>query len=923
MKYILNITAILVLFSTSAEAQQDLKALVIGADGKPLKFATVSLLKPSDSTLMSFGISKESGEVVIKSVKEGNYILQAAMLSHKTYYRNITTPMSNGGDLGAIILDNQTVKMKGVEVTAEKIPMLINKDTIEYNAGAFKTKADASVEELLKKLPGVEVDRAGNIKAQGENVTKVFVDGKEFFGTDPKVATRNLPADAINKVQVFDKKSDAAEFTGIDDGSRQRSINLKLKDDKKNGYFGDLQAGGGTDERFKASGKLYKFRPTTQLAVLGMVNNINRSGFSFSDYINFSGGLQGLMSGNGGGIEMALGGDDNMPVNFGQPVNGNVTSGAGGINYSYEPKKNKRISVSYLGNGADKKLNENTYAQNFTNDLDYITNSNQDERRKDIAHRLNLSLRNDLDTFNQIMLNANANTSTNSFKANSFSESLSNDIILNNQSGLDNQTGNAVKAGGRASFTNKSSNGKKVLTVAADGNYSRSLNESEWNNMTQFLGGTQSIVNNQFRDDKILNYDMGGSVSWTAALGNGFYINPILQIDNDKEVLNRRQGLPANETDVIDTLSPDYNRTYTSYTPGLTFRKSAKKVQYSTSLKYQQGVLSQSLNNTELAARNYGFLLPSFNWRNQYATGKHINFSYHTQVKAPSHTQLMEAPVVASPLSLYRGNANLNPEYSHSARASWMFYDQFTSTSLFTSLSGTYTHNKINRSVIINNDLSQVSTMVNVPDDYTASANVQFSRPIRSLGIKTSIAFSETYNRGINIINSINNFTTSYAHQLDLKIGNRKKEKWDVEVGAGVKLTDVKYSIQQSLNNVYLNTSGFTELSYKPNDKWYFMLSGDVTRYTARSFQQAVTIPLLRSEISYYFMKANRAVLTLEGFDLLNQNKALQRISQQNYLAEVQSNIIGQYFMLSFKYRLNQTGKKNAMFLDDININIR
>lgn len=919
-----KIVAIVILFScpfTTAIAQQSLKGVVLDGGGKPLKYATISLLQTADSTLKFFGISKESGIVEVKNVKPGDYLLQAAMLGYKTYYKHIQVS-ANNDDMGAIVMDKQDMQMKGVEVKAERIPVLINKDTIEYDAGAFKTKADASVEELLKKLPGVEVDRAGNIKAQGENVGKVLVDGKEFFGSDPKVATRNLPADAINKVQVFDKMSDQAEFTGIDDGSRERSINLKLKDDKKQGYFGDVLAGGGTNDRYKASGKLYKFRPNSQFAALGMLNNINRSGFSFSDYINFSGGLQGLMSGVGN-TQLNLASDGSLPVNFGQPITGLVTSGAAGINYSYEPKKNKLISINYLGNGADKQLNEKTYSRNFTSTQDYTVNSHSDENTKDITHRLNLKIRNDIDTQSQVMFNLGSNTSQNKRITNSTSVSQAQDIVFNRQTGYNRTTGNALNAASGASYTYRSSDSKHVLRLAADGNYKRTLNQTEWNNLTEFLGGTQSIVNRQFRDDRIQGYDYSGSLSWSRALGKSYYINPTVDAHWDFEHLNRKQGLPPAESVVIDTLSPDYIRGYQRLTPGILLRKATRKVQYNAALRYEYGTLTQTSDNIILPARQYNYLLPSVSWRNQYARGKHIDISYNTAVQAPGYQQLMTAPVVSSPLSLYRGNANLNPEYRHTVRAGWVLFDAFSFTSFFANVTGRYTHNKINNSITINNNLSQLVTVVNVPDDYYLQGSFQFARPIRSLGIKTELNLSEQFNKGITIVNGMNNITTSYAQELSAKIGNRKKEHWDVQVGAGIHFTDVHYSVQQSMNNSYFNTSGFAELSYKPNTHWYFMFSADVTRYNARSFQQAVTIPLLRSEISYYFIKGSRGVLTLEGFDLLNQNKGLQRISQQNYLAEIRSNIIGRYFLLSFKYRLSKMGKKgNPMMLEDIDINM-
>ena len=214
---------------------------------EPLASGTVVLLNPVDSTMEFFGITNNQGGFEIRNIKEGNYLLQASYIGFRTFYNHLGFPRAGGPDVGDIVMQPLPVDLAGAEVVGEAVPLQIHGDTVIYNAAAFKTRPDASTEELLKKLPGVEVDRAGNIRALGEDVNRLFVDGKEFFGSDPTVATRNIPADAINRVQVYDKKSDEAEFTGIDDGTRNKTVNLQLKEDRKKGVFGDLLLGYGND----------------------------------------------------------------------------------------------------------------------------------------------------------------------------------------------------------------------------------------------------------------------------------------------------------------------------------------------------------------------------------------------------------------------------------------------------------------------------------------------------------------------------------------------------------------------------------------------------------------------------------------------------------------------------------------------------
>ncbi len=281
--------------------QYTIKGFVIDEKASPMQYATVALMNLVDSTLEYFSVTNSEGLFEIKNIRQGKYLLQSAYMGYQTNNRSIDIPFINQGNIGAIRMIPIPMNLRETEIIGERIPILIKKDSIEYDAGAFKTKPDAVVEDLLKKLPGVEVDRAGNIKAQGEKVKNVLIDGKEFFGNDPKIATKNLPADAIKKVQIYDKKSDEAELTGIDDGSRDKTINLLLKDGKKKAWLGDIQAGAGSQDHYQTSAKAYRFTQKTQFALLGMLNNINQFGFSFQDYIDFNGGIGSLMNGGSSG----------------------------------------------------------------------------------------------------------------------------------------------------------------------------------------------------------------------------------------------------------------------------------------------------------------------------------------------------------------------------------------------------------------------------------------------------------------------------------------------------------------------------------------------------------------------------------------------------------------------------------------------
>ncbi len=910
------ILSICLLFtSVSLEAQQyTLSGSVTDTVNSPVVYATVSLLHPEDSTLAFFGITNADGNFTIRDIDKGKYILQAAFLGFQTYYRSVEVPVS-GNTAGRIILKTVNKMMDEVEVKAEKIPLMIKGDTIEYNSGAFKTKPDANVEELLKKMPGLQVDKDGNIKAQGEDVKKVLVDGKEFFGDDPKVATTNLPADAISKVQVFNKRSDAAEFTGIDDGTRDRTINLMLKDGKKSGYFGDVEAGGGTGDHYKFSGKVYKFRKESQLAAIGMYNNINQAGFSFQDYLALNGGIRGLLSGSNN-LQVALSGND-LPVDFGQPVNGLVKSGAGGLNYSYEPKKNHRIAVSYLGNTANKDLVQQVHTT-YSIPEGYSKQDDDVENTANAAHRFNLTARRDVDSADQLTFYGNAALRNSRSSATGISLSRLREQVLNRLDSRDNENGNGVTATARGGYV-KQNNGKwPVLKASAEINYNRDLAQSEWSNLTSYFDSGYTVQYNQFRKELRNNIAYSGEASVVRTLGKGYYLEPGISAGNDVQKLDRRQGVTPDESTTIDSLSLEYSRQYLWWKPEVGLQINKNKKQFHMSLAVETGTLSVA-SFAGMPAKSYTFLVPALRWQNEYGNSKRVSFSYSADVNAPTAEQMLPLVNNANPLQLYIGNATLRPEYSHAARANWVWFDQFSFTSLFTNASVKYTHDKISLSRTINKELAQVIRPVNTSDNYEANARVEFTRPVRKLGVILNASVSEGFERGISPVNEVANITNVFRHDFELSFSNRKKEKWDVQVGGRLGLSDIAYSVNSSLNNHFNNVSAFSEISYRPADDWYFMVSGDVTQYNANSFSGAVVVPLIKAEVSYYFLKANRGTLTLEGFDLLNRNTGIQRMGELNYFRETTSNVLGRYFLLSFKYRLNKLGGKE----DKLDIRIK
>jgi hypothetical protein len=881
---------------------------VTDTSGAALPGASVSLLHPEDSTLAVFGISNVNGDFAMTEVKEGNYILQVAVMGYYTTYRQLTVPVAAGNNLGAIPLqvNETTQQLNEVVISGEKVPLRLKGDTLEYNAGSFKVKPDAVVEDLLRKLPGVQVDKEGNIKSMGKNVSKVLVDGKEFFSGDPKVATKNLPADAIDKVQAFEKRSDESLFSGIDDGQREQTLNLKLKDNKKTGYFGEAKIGGALPEQYDASVKAFQFRKKSQLAALGMLNNINKFGFTFEDYINFNGGLSSLMR-NGGSISMN---SNEAPVDFGQPVTGKITSGAVGLNYSLEPWNKSRLNFSYMGNGIDKFLDQYVNSKNFTPGSSFEKAEHSEGNDRSLTHRLSANFRGEADSFNLFTFNASGKLGNSKNDTRLQSEAYQLEALQNRLNNTNTVWGDATDLNGTAGWTKKGKGKWPLFQAKLQGSHTRNKEESEWSNAAFFPVTQQEFNDRQYRFNNLVQTTASATLSTVYSFGNSYYLEPSLDAGYNKESIRRRQG-PLDYSDImIDSLSPHFYRNVLSVTPGLELKRTLKKMQWNIGLQWQTTDISSSLNSKKLNSNTYHYLLPSARWQKDFGTGRRLVVGYNTEINTPGALEMLPVTDFSNPLFRVTGNTNLKPEYQHNLNLNYNRFDQFNMSSFFIMMNGSYTRDKIGWSRTIQPDLSQDLLAVNTDYALQARLNTQYSRPVRKLGLQVTADLQETWNRTLSPVNGVGNINNSLSHQLELSVSNLNSDVWDIRGGGSVQISTAAYSLNKELNNTYYNYTGFARIGYRPTENWNFLVSGDLTYYAASSFDKPLTVPLLKAEITRYIFKNQRGAISLNGFDLLDKNKAVTRTSQLNYLMEQRSNIIGRYIMLSFSYKLNRAGRK-------------
>ncbi|MBN1481936.1 TonB-dependent receptor [candidate division KSB1 bacterium] len=863
--------ALLLGFSVASFAQHTITGRVIDENSEPLTYAHVVLLAPVDSTLKYFDVADDQGIYEIKNIKSGDYLLQFSFVTKETIYEPITIPVKNQ-DLGDKIL--KTTSTEEVVVTAEYVPIAVKSDTLEFNAKAFKTKPDAVVEDLLKKIPGVEVDKSGNVKAMGEDVEQVLVDGKEFFGKDTKVAIKNLSAKAVDKVQIYDKKSEEAQFTGIDDGVRQRTIDFLLNEDHKKGYFGRLEAGGGAGDEthYKVGGKVYRFSTRLQSAFLGNVNNINDFGYAREDQ-----------------------------KEWGRQVEGLNTTGAGGLNLSYNVDKYNRYFASYLGSYTTTDVERTFTSTNFLQRGDYTQDEHQQQDARSMPHKINFGVRHKFNRNHNLTVDGNVHAISDESELYRFTTTTMADSLVNTLDQFNETDNELASADVKAVYIAKIRDDKTQVQTTFGGNYSRNKSVLVWRDEITTKADSAGIFY-QSQENMTDHNRLSITPTLIQKLSPLWILNTSLNLSSFGNTLSRDQEIIEGHRDPFMPLYPDFSTAEQVISPSVSLRRNSNKHQFNFSLGGRWNQFDKDVGDSFIVDEHYFYLLPGFSYENFHKKGRRISFRYNTSIGMPSAQQLYPVTNTANALSLYTGNLDLTPEERHNAHFSYWMFDYFSFTSLYASMNAGYTKNKISTSQFTNEELIKITTPVNTPYHYFASGYVSFSTPIRAFGLKINTWLHENWNKGITRIDGRENVQTNLTHTLDLNIENRKKEIWDVRLGGRVSLTDATFSIASD-DARYVNTSTYTDIRYTPTDKWNFEIEASVVNYDDNSFAEVVDIPVLNARIDYY-VKGEKMSIALWANDLLNQNIGFRRFSAANYLMQQEWTTIGRYVMMSVNWRI-------------------
>lgn len=877
---------VLMLVGSVAFAQEySIKGIVAEQQGKVLPYASVLLLQEKDSAIVASRTTSSQGLFILKDIKKGEYILKITFLGFAPYLKKISTPAKgNSLQLGRIELEPREIELEAVTILGEREVVLVKEDTVEYNAGSYNTRPNANVEALLKRLPGLQLQRNGEVRAEGETVSRIFIDGKEFFGGSLQMATRNLPADAIEKVQVIDGRSEEARFSGIDDGYREKVINLTLKEESKNIGFGKATLGGGTDNRYIGQGSYNLFEDNKQLSVMGLSNNINIQDLA-------GGGL-----GEGGGL----------PEGGGQP--GLQTSHAGGAHLFRQLSPKTSIIASYQLNYTDVSLREELVRQNFQPGGTALYRENSRQQNRNSGHQATTTIEHKGDR-NTLRLNTSVNFSdartANTHTRQSFSvdDSLVNEGERSALAHNKNTSLLALMFYGHQ-FIKKG----RVFTINNQLSVSRSHTDGLSESITGFSrGATEELRQQNDQENRNLSFSL--RFAYSEPIGNKQYLQANYDIGNRRSKSDLEVYDILNETrEFNDEQSNRFSTGYLNQQAGLTYRLNREKYNLTLSTSLQESTLSRRVQPSGAEeSQSFRNLLPNATLNRQLNKATRLSLTYTTAMREPTINQLQ--PVISrfDPLNLYIGNPNLRPEYRHQGKLSLRSSDVFLpGVFLSTSLAFNYKNNPIVAAVDLDEQQVRTTQYVNVRHSNDFAAFFSLGIPLKKFNSQFNLSPYLRQGQSISLLNGVEGEIRQRSWGSDVDFAYNYKEFFDINLRANIMATRSAYELNEQQDQFFVNTAYSAELALQLLEDFWFKSDLYYSRFKnpQTNFEQA--IPIFNFSLSHLILSDQQGEIKLSAHNVLNRNMGVRQFANLNYIEQSVQNSLGSYYMLSFTYHFNR-----------------
>ena len=914
MKYIFFFLSIFSFAKGFSQKSVIIKGVVKTADGKTLSNAFVTLYyKGYKDSLKT--VSTDNGGFKFLNARAANTGIIVSYTGYKPFMNSYDfTNLSGEQTISDIVMAPGISTLENVTLESSKVQ--IKEDTVSFSIDSTMYRKNDNVEELLKKLPGVQVDKSGTVTAQGKEVTKVKVNGKEFFGGDVKTATRELNADMVDKIQVIDDYGDQAAFTGVKDGDPTKTLNIQLKKDKNKGYFGNVTAGAGTDKRYVTSLSVNKFNNSQQLSLLGNLNNTNASLFNFGAIGGSMGNMIGSMARSmgigqgGGGIAATLG-------NFG-------TTKSIGLNYRDDWGKKISAYGSYSYSQKAISTIKNITQQNFFQNRSNIDSSNSNDYTVTDNHRFSFNIEYKADSFNYLKFNPSVTyrkTASNYRNENVIFDEDS--VKINNgnineyaDSKVPNITGNLLfnhrfRLRGRTLSLNLNAGNS-----ATDG-----TDDFESVNTYYFFGFPYDSTSHQYipQDNKNYNYSVRGSYTEPLSRKRSLEFNYAYNYQytgNDRRTFD----VDSVVTDkiFIDSLSSIYHNVYTTNRVGVNFRTTEKKYNYTIGLAVQPGTIqNNSLKSTDDYSQHLVNYYPVVRFAYNFSRSRSFNLNYNGFTTQPTYNQLLPVADRSNPQYITVGNPDLKPEFTNTFSSRYNNFDFISGNVFFSNISVSFTKDKI---VTDTRPLgftgAQETRYLNSNGFYTVTAFYNISRPKQNRKYVFNWGGNLIYNNNVSFIESMKNTGRNWIAGQRLAIDFKIKKWLETSAAANYTLNSTHYTLKTtSLQNSTTNTWGLTHSSriFLPHD---FIFSYDIDKSINSGYSDNVNSNpcIINSTLEKQFFKKKNASLKLQAFDILNENKGISRSVTGYSITDTRTNRLQRYFMLSFILRLNKfSGQQQQM----------
>lgn len=901
------------LAATAATAMAALAYNVTGTvtdnQGEPLTDATVRILAAKDSSFVKGSIADLDGNFKFTGLKNGRYLAETTYIG----YNKTLTPFRISGanaSLDTIRVDESSIVLQEATVIGVKTPVKVMQDTIEFNADTYKTPPNAVVEDLLKRLPGVEVDSDGKITSNGKEVTKILIDGKEFFADDPKVASKNLPVNMIDKLQVVDRKSDLARLTGVDDGEDETVINLTVKKGMKNGWFGTVEGGYGTDERYQATFNINRFWGDNQITFLGSANNTNELGFTDGNGNRFRrfGGSQGL-----------------------------TTSQALGINFNVGNKEIFRVGGNVMYSHSDRNVIRRQERQYLEADSTSFASSGRNAR--DRGHNVSAGFRMEWmpDSFNTLEFRPTLSYNMNSSSSIDSTITRAGDAARTAVSRSLNTAaadGHSLEFGARLIYSHSFRRHRgRSFSISAEYNHSniREHENTFSRNLFYLLNDSVDIYDQEASNHSWTDR-MSARLTWTEPLGNvkngrflTFAYNLNYRWNNADNMIYDHPLLPMPGPDGFPEVdysqlifNPDlsnrFRNDYFNQNIRIGFRQVTKSINFEggISLVPQMSKSIDLINSDrDIDSRWVVNVAPFLRYRHRFSKTRSLNIHYRGRSSQPSLTQLQPVPDKSDPMNIIYGNPALDPSFSHNMNIRFQDFNTERQRSIMLMANMSLTQNSIVSNITRDRETgAQTTRYENVNGVWSARVMSIFSQPLRNKFWQINNHLFVNYNRNVGFNNGQRNRSGSLMVAESFGIAFRP-DNLELELRPNYRLQTTHNSLQ-GIGGQTVHTYGGTFSAYYStpigvilnSDLTYSGSAGYAAGYNQKQW-------MWNASISYQFLPSRSLTVAMKAYDLLNQRSNISRTITANYIDDTMINDLTRYFMLTVSYKFNTFGKGN------------